>query len=47
MPDLFKDIIPSILQTKKHVITQENEGEYIPFVVNKTRLENTIVMEGQ
>jgi len=35
MTDLFKDTIPSILQTKKHVITQENEGEYMPFVVNK------------
>lgn len=35
MPDLFKDIIPSILQTKKPVITQENEGDYIPFVTNK------------
>jgi hypothetical protein len=35
MTDLFKDTIPSILQTKKPVITQENEGEYVPFVVNK------------
>lgn len=35
MPDLFKDTIPSILQTKKIVITEENEGDYIPFVVNK------------
>ena len=35
MSDLFKDIIPSILQTKKEVITQENEGDYVPFVVNK------------
>ena len=35
MSDLFKDTIPSILQTKKEVITQENEGDYVPFVVNK------------
>lgn len=35
MTDLFKDTIPSILQTKKPVITQENEGDYVPFVVNK------------
>lgn len=35
MTDLFKDTIPSILQTKNVVITEENEGEYIPFVVNK------------
>ena len=33
MPDLFKDIIPSILQTKKNVV--ENEKDYVPFVVNK------------
>jgi hypothetical protein len=33
MSDLFKEIIPSILQTKKNVV--ENEKDYIPFVVNK------------
>jgi hypothetical protein len=35
MPDLFKEIIPSILQTKQPVITEENEKDYVPFVVNK------------
>lgn len=35
MTDLFKETIPSILETKKHVITTENEGDYVPFVVNK------------
>lgn len=35
MTDLFKDTIPSILQTKKKVITQENERDYVPFIVNK------------
>jgi len=35
MTDLFKDTIPSILQTKKSVINQENEKDYVPFVVNK------------
>lgn len=35
MTDLFKDVVPSILQTKKPVITSENEDEYVPFVVNK------------
>lgn len=34
-PDLFKDIIPSILQTKKTAITQENERDYVPFIVNR------------
>lgn len=35
MSDLFKDTIPSILQTKKSVITEENEKDYVPFIVNK------------
>ena len=35
MTDLFKEIIPSILQTKKPVITSDNERDYIPFVVNR------------
>ena len=35
MTDLFKDVIPSILQSKKHVISSENEKDYVPFVVNK------------
>lgn len=33
--DLFKDIIPSILQNKNSVINQDNERDYIPFVVNR------------
>jgi hypothetical protein len=33
MADLFKDIVPSILQTKKDVL--DNEGDYVPFVVNR------------
>lgn len=36
MTDLFKDIIPSIQQTKKVVITPENERDYVPFVVNRS-----------
>ena len=35
MTDLIKDIIPSILQTKKVEVTEENERDYVPFVVNK------------
>lgn len=36
MPDLFKDIIPSILQTKKDVLTDPNDiKDYTPFVVNR------------
>ena len=33
MADLFKDIIPSILQTKKDVL--ETEKDYVPFVINR------------
>lgn len=33
MSDLFKDIIPSILQTKKDIL--ENEKDYVPFIVNR------------
>ena len=33
MSDLFKDIIPSILQTKKNVL--DNEKDYVPFIVNR------------
>jgi hypothetical protein len=35
MTDLFKEVIPSILQTKTPVINQDNERDYIPFVVNR------------
>ena len=36
MSDLFKDIIPSIQQTKKVVVTAENERDYVPFIVNRS-----------
>jgi len=36
MPDLFKEIIPSILQTKKNPFEQEHEyKDYVPFLVNR------------
>ena len=35
MPDIFKEILPSILQNKKSVITENNKRDYVPFVVNK------------
>jgi hypothetical protein len=35
LSDLFKDIIPYIQQTNKIVVTQENERDYVPFVVNR------------
>jgi hypothetical protein len=33
MADIFKDIVPSILQTKSPVL--DNEKDYVPFVVNR------------
>lgn len=36
MPDLFKEIIPSILQTKKSVIHDDIDlKDYAPYIVNK------------
>jgi hypothetical protein len=36
MPDLFKEIIPSILQTGKSVLHDESDyKDYTPFVVNR------------
>jgi hypothetical protein len=32
--DLFKDILPSILSTKKHIL--EDEKDYAPYMVNKS-----------
>ena len=34
MTDLFKEIIPSILQTKKDVL--EDEKDYVPYLVNRS-----------
>lgn len=33
MADLFKEIIPSILETKKDVL--DNEKDYVPFLINR------------
>lgn len=36
MPDLFKEIVPSILQTKKNVFEDDPEyKDYNPFIVNR------------
>ena len=34
MADLFKELIPSILQTKKDCL--DNEKDYVPYVVNRS-----------
>jgi hypothetical protein len=35
MSDLFKEIIPSILQSGKKTVSAENESDNVPYVVNK------------
>jgi hypothetical protein len=36
MPDLFKEIIPSILQTKKNPFNDDIDyKDYVPFVINR------------
>ncbi len=36
MADLFKEIIPSILQTKQYaLLTEQDEKSYNPFIVNR------------
>ena len=37
MPDLFKEIVPSILQTKKSPFKDEIDyKDYVPFLVNRS-----------
>ena len=37
MADLFKEVIPSILKSKKNVIQdKQDESEYKPFIVNRS-----------
>ena len=35
MPDLFKEILPSILQNKKNVFENGDYSDYLPFIVNR------------
>lgn len=34
--DIFKDIVPSLLQNKEYILSPDQEKEYNPFIVNKT-----------
>lgn len=36
MPDLFKEVIPSILQTKKDAFKGEGYEDYKPFLINRS-----------
>ena len=33
--DLFKELLPSLLQTKIPIISSENENEYEPYIINR------------
>ena len=33
--DLFKEVLPSLLQIKKSIINSDNEKEYEPYIVNR------------
>jgi hypothetical protein len=39
--DLFKEVLPSLLQTKKPMLTPENEKEYKPYIVNRALSQHT------
>lgn len=38
--DLFKEVLPSLLQNKKSMLTEENEKEYKPYIVNRALSQN-------
>jgi len=33
--DVFKDILPSLWTTKRYLINEDNEKQYVPFLVNR------------
>ena len=33
--DLFKEIVPSILEKNKHTLNSDDEKDYVPYIVNK------------
>ena len=35
MVDIFKEILPSILETKIPVLNEDNEKDYVPYIINK------------
>lgn len=36
MADIFKEIVPSILQTNEYILSDDSENSYIPFLVNRS-----------
>lgn len=42
--DLFKELLPSLLQNKKSIITSENEKEYEPYIVNRALSQHNDIL---
>lgn len=42
--DLFKEVLPSLLQNKKSIITSENEKEYEPYIVNRALSQHNDIL---
>jgi hypothetical protein len=42
--DLFKELLPSLLQTKKFIITSDNEKEYEPYIVNRALSQHNDIL---
>ena len=41
MMDLFKDLLPGILQKKNYILNEDNEKEYKPYIVNMALSQHT------
>jgi len=39
--DLFKDLLPGILQKKNYILNEDNEKEYKPYIVNMALSQHT------
>ena len=42
--DLFKEVLPSLLQTKKSIINSDNEKEYEPYIVNRALSQHNDIL---
>lgn len=42
--DLFKELLPGILQKKDYILTEDNEKEYKPYVVNMALSQHSDVV---
>ena len=42
--DLFKELLPSLLQNKNSIITSENEKEYEPYIVNRALSQHNDIL---